>query len=240
MEVIVPSLTIGGMRTEDVRIDILPDYDGPKDDTPKFAGWLGPNFWNGLEAEFDLANGKLRLFSAKDCAGRPLAYWSTNFAFTPFRQEGLFKLIPTVDVLLNGKKTRAWITTNIAYSAMDMGGAKRAGYSPSTPGVKPIDMFEYAGVNKGYLATLDSFALGDEEIRNAKFAFADIWRWADYTATGSRTVQHSADYPQLLLGVDFLQSHRVLFSDTQKLIYFTYNGGPVFRAATEAGAGKAP
>ena len=32
----------------------------------------------------------------------------------------------------------------------------------------------------------------------------------------------------MLLGTDFLRSHRVLVSHSQRKIYFTYAGGPVF------------
>ena len=32
----------------------------------------------------------------------------------------------------------------------------------------------------------------------------------------------------MLLGYDFLRSHRVLVAHSQRRIYFTYNGGPVF------------
>jgi tetratricopeptide (TPR) repeat protein len=33
----------------------------------------------------------------------------------------------------------------------------------------------------------------------------------------------------MLLGTDFFLSHRILISSSQKKLYFTYNGGPVFR-----------
>jgi hypothetical protein len=35
--------------------------------------------------------------------------------------------------------------------------------------------------------------------------------------------------PSMLLGVDFLRSHRVLVAHSQRRIYFTHNGGPVFQ-----------
>ena len=33
----------------------------------------------------------------------------------------------------------------------------------------------------------------------------------------------------MLLGLDFLRAHRVLFANSQGQMYFSYNGGPVFR-----------
>ena len=35
----------------------------------------------------------------------------------------------------------------------------------------------------------------------------------------------------MLLGYDFLRSHRVLVAHSQHRIYFTYSGGPVFARA---------
>ena len=35
----------------------------------------------------------------------------------------------------------------------------------------------------------------------------------------------------MLLGADFLRSHRVLVANSQRKLYFTYSGGPVFGGA---------
>ena len=43
---------------------------------------------------------------------------------------------------------------------------------------------------------------------------------------------------EMLLGADFLQSHRVLVALSQMRLYFTYLGGGVFRAQT--GSGEKP
>src|SRR5205814_2283760 len=37
---------------------------------------------------------------------------------------------------------------------------------------------------------------------------------------------------------DFFLSHRVLVSNSQKKVYFTYNGGPVFRLERQPGSQK--
>ena len=34
--------------------------------------------------------------------------------------------------------------------------------------------------------------------------------------------------PQMILGVDFLRSHRVFIANSQRKVYFTYTGGTVF------------
>jgi hypothetical protein len=62
----------------------------------------------------------------------------------------------------------------------------------------------------------ETFAIGDEVIRNPRIRFADL-------------AQHTGDSQAgMLLGADFLHSHRVLVSRSQGKLYFTYAGGTVF------------
>ena len=46
--------------------------------------------------------------------------------------------------------------------------------------------------------------------------------------TGSRIRYRAGTPAGMLLGVDFLKAHRVLVAHSQRKIYFTYVGGPVF------------
>ena len=39
----------------------------------------------------------------------------------------------------------------------------------------------------------------------------------------------------MLLGLDFIRAHRVLVAHSQRKLYFTYNGGPVFEARPRPG-----
>ena len=43
-------------------------------------------------------------------------------------------------------------------------------------------------------------------------------------------LSQGVDRPSMLLGADFLRSHRVLVSHSQRKLYFTYLGGPVFQS----------
>jgi hypothetical protein len=48
------------------------------------------------------------------------------------------------------------------------------------------------------------------------------------TGYGSRISVDAASLSSMLLGGDFLRSHRVLVAHSQHRIYFTHNGGRVF------------
>jgi len=63
------------------------------------------------------------------------------------------------------------------------------------------------------IGALQSFTIGDEEIKNTKLRIADV------ALSGS----------EMLVGADFFLSHRVMVARSQRKLYFTYNGGPVFR-----------
>jgi tetratricopeptide (TPR) repeat protein len=83
---------------------------------------------------------------------------------------------------------------------------------------------------KNYIATASSFKIGDgEEIKNARLRIADL------------------DLPDtdMLLGSDFFVSHHIFVSNSQRKLYLTYNGGPVFNltktmSATTAQAAEVP
>jgi hypothetical protein len=56
-----------------------------------------------------------------------------------------------------------------------------------------------------------------------------MYKDATYRSTGS-TLSHKIQVSHsMLLGADFLRSHRVLVAHSQRKIYFTYAGGPVFQ-----------
>jgi hypothetical protein len=44
----------------------------------------------------------------------------------------------------------------------------------------------------------------------------------------------------MILGADFLRAHRVLISHSQRKMYFTYLGGPVFAVARPPSSGPNP
>src|SRR5262249_18166067 len=62
----------------------------------------------------------------------------------------------------------------------------------------------------------DSFKIGDEEIQHTKLRFGDL----------------TLPDTDMLIGADFFLSHRVFVATSQRKLYFTYNGGPVFNLAT--------
>jgi predicted aspartyl protease len=187
---------------------------------------LGDDFLHQADIEFDLRNNVVRLFQAKDCAGASLAYWSRQALEVPLLQ-GHEKIVVTVAI--NGKPLRAMLDSG-AMSLLAKVDAEDRGVTPGSPGAEPagcVRGFGAAAVD-AWTAPFETFAIGDELIRNPRIRFADLWRHTTYTETGSRLPGRFAGLPEMLLGADFLRSHRVLVARSQGKMYFTYEGGTVF------------
>ena len=114
----------------------------------------------------------------------------------------------------------ALLDTGAAASALSMSEAARLGVTTKTSGAaaagcsvgigrKPVDYWSGA---------FESFAIGNEVIRNPTLRFADV-----LSNTGP-----FANVPRMVLGVDFLRTHRVYVAHSQRKLYFTYTGGTVF------------
>ena len=187
---------------------------------------LGEDFFENLDLELDLGNKVVRLFQPEDCDKAALAYWAPD---TPPLKIGSVRKL-AVDVEVNGVTLLALIDTGATRSTLDLGAAKRAGITPASAGAtsggcivgigrRPVDAF---------IAPMDRFAIGDERIRDARIAMADMSGHLMREEIGSR-ISRPFDTPEMVLGVDFLLAHRVFISHAQRAVYLTHNGRtPVF------------
>jgi hypothetical protein len=80
---------------------------------------------------------------------------------------------------------------------------RRAGY---TAGIDRSDI-------KTWVGRFASVKIGDEEIKNTQLSIGDSYGDADF---------------DVLIGADFFLAHRVYVANSQRKLYFTYSGGPVF------------
>ena len=199
------------------------------------SGIIGQNLLSWKNVEYDLGNGVVRFWEAKDCSKQLLAYWVTTEPLSLIDIEGTKELDSRSygSAYLNGSKIRVLFDTGAPVSILARRAAERAGFKIDGPGVEPTGAT--AGLGQRWVQTwsarFDSFKLGGEEIRNARLRVGDT---------------SSADF-DLLLGLDFFLSHRIYVSNNQRRLYFTYNGGPVFnlkdfrpQAAAEAGPVTTP
>ena len=224
---------------ETVRKDWLVITAGERDLGADIDFVLGEDFFSQVEVEFDLAHNAVRLFVPRDCGSSPLAYWATDGASgVEFENSAAarYKIILTVKV--NGQPVEALLDSGAGISVLNKSDAARAGITPESPGVVAVGSGGGLGSKTvGFWSSpFASVAIGDEAIKDTTILFADLWKDATVTETGSHMPTKMPGMPGMLLGVDFLRSHRVLISHSQHRMYFTYAGGPVFSAGVPAAA----
>jgi predicted aspartyl protease len=192
---------------------------------------LGEDFFEQADVEFDLPHGAVRLFRPEGCEGAALGYWASQGAgqvdLEPAYNVGQRIVVP---VRINGRPLYALLDSGAGVSTLDKPVAERLGVKPDSPGVT------FAGEGGGlgakqvdsWIAPMQAFTIGDETISDTSLRFADLYKDARYTPIASHLSARIQNTPDMLLGADFLRAHRVLVSHSQRRMYFTYEGGPVF------------
>lgn len=183
-------------------------------------GLLGQNFLRQVDNEYDFKNGIMRMVRAEDCAKTELAYWAkpgTSYSVSPLEPTSRDLNAHNVAIIwINGEKMKAYFDTGAATTFITTRAASRAGVKTSDPGVKRAGFSR--GIDRDNIKTwvgrFASVKIGDEEIKNAMLAIGE-------------TSVYDFD---VLVGADFFMAHHVYVANSQRKLYFTYNGGPVFQS----------
>jgi len=183
------------------------------------VGLLGQNVFRIADTEYDLANGVIRVVRPHDCEKALLAYWATGPHAQPFSVIDIDPATPQrphtqAVAYVNGNKIHVLFDTGSSTSVLALQAAQRAGVTPASAGV--VSGSVQIGIGRhtvsSWIAPFTSFKIGDEEVRNTHLRIG---------ATGIEGVD-------MLIGADFFLSHRIYVASSQRKLYFTYNGGPVF------------
>ena len=191
-----------------------------------FAGILGQNLLRIGDAELDLANGVVRLLNSKNCDKANLAYWAGTAATGVLAIDDTDPVHPHIMTVatINGVRMRVMIDSGAATSILSTVAAARAGITPKDPGA--VSGGELYGIGhrraESWIVPVKSFKLDSEEIQNGRLRIGDLG-----------PVDSQTD---MLLGADFLLSHRLYISYRMRKIFFTYNGGAVFNLKVQAAA----
>jgi hypothetical protein len=195
-----------------------------------YVGLVGEDILSQGDLELDLADGAARLFRPKDCVGEQVAYWAKNYDVTPLvpsQERGAVQIY----VMLNGRRILAELDSGADTSIVTSGGAAIAGVTPHTEGVRQAGQTGGLGPHlvQTSLAVFPTFTIGEETIKNAKLAIADMFAADTEVPLGSRLGVSVVNTPQMLLGADFIRAHRIYVARSQGQVYFSYNGGPIFQ-----------
>ena len=176
---------------------------------------LGEDFLSNFVTEFDLAHGAIRLLQAPKCRSEQMIYWNQPYSLAHLSAPSGLDPHINVEVKVNGRQVLGMLDSGSSVSSMTRSAAAQVGAT--------------TGANGGPIATVDSLSIGDETVRNVKLRTGDLFSNDKVSSTGSNVPQH-LDTPSLIIGGDFLLSHRVLVRYKERELLFTYNGGPIFQA----------
>lgn len=184
------------------------------------AGVLGQNVFRIADVEYDLARGAIRLMRPHDCRKATLAYWAASQPYSVLDTDSAtFQSLHTTSVAyINGAKIRVLFDTGATTSVVTLAAAGRAGVKPGADGVVDGGLSYGVGrkLARTWIAPFASFRIGAEEIRNTRLRIGDL----------------ALLDVDMLIGADFFLSHRIYVATSQRKLYFTYNGGPVFNLAS--------
>lgn len=191
------------------------------------GGWLGTRFLMHYDSEFDLPDGKLRFFKANGCTGDQVVYWGKAYAVVQnVSSNPDFNM--SVELKLDNSPVHAIIDSGFTASFITSETAKRYA-NHDIPAEKADDVVGIGrDVMPSQIVVVPSFSFGDETVKNARLRVADLFDKDRDVFVGSRISERTMDPRQMILGVDFFRSHRVYISNSQRKIYASYVGGPVF------------
>ncbi len=216
------SLQLGGLTAHDMPMFVAGRRSLGGD------GLLGASFLLQTDVEFDLGHGKIRFFKPRGCVGDQVVYWGQAYAVAPMEGDQHEKI--EVPVRVNGQLVTAQMDTGAGRSVLTPGVARTAGVNPDSSAVTSVGASHGIGPKaiETYVGVFSSFSFGDETIHNARLQIADVFGAGKETTTGSNVPTLRIDAPEMLLGADFFRAHRVYIASSQRKVYVSYEGGPVF------------
>lgn len=204
----IKEFVAGPTRSVNASMQVIGAFGSP----PAEDAILGAHFLLQTDFEIFLAEKRLSFFRPVKCGDTPLAYWDTPTVVIPFEDSHSRSPNPHFTVLLNGARMRAMIDTGASVSVVTLAAARRTGFRLDGPGVERLEDMTGIGERRvaRWGAVFDKLQIGEEAITQAQLGVLD-------------TDDSSVD---LILGADFLRSHRVLFAMSQSKLYLSYVGGP--------------
>ena len=213
---VATSFQLDGQRFQRLEFLVAGDDLGPAD------GLLGQNILGTLDVEYDFANGVVRIFKPTGCDQAMLAYWTKNLAaisVMPIARSTPLEPHISGHAIVNDLPIKVMFDTGADRSTLRLSTALKAGGKLVADAASADDAMRGIGrrATDSYIIPFSSFEVGNETIKNIRL----------------RVARSDFPGPDMLLGADFFLSHHVLVSQSQHRLYFTYNGGPVFRLDDE-------
>ena len=183
------------------------------------AGAIGGAILQAADVEYDFGDGLMRFVTTTGCQGMPLAYWAPGKLVGRVELQPISAAHPYLigHARVNGKSVRVLFDSGAAHSILSLSAARRLGIGTQGAGIQSAGWI--LGISKqwkrSWLEPMRQFQIGGvETVSNMHIRVSDF---------------HLPDLRvDMVLGDDFFLSNRILVAIHRHVLYFTYNGGPVF------------
>ena len=240
---VVPEASIGGLPLRDLPMRVRTSSFANLG-APDAVAILGRDFLYRFDVEFDIAHHVISLFVPQGCEGSNLAYWTDHYnvldmqpnftrtvnlgpQFSPY----IFPHI-NVNITVNGREIFTALDSGYSASSLSMAAAHQLGIDRGSSGVVEADATPDlldGYVSRTWVATFDEVKLDAESIKSVALRFRDFDRNIALNRQRRSRPPVVNDNAEMVLGADFLISHRVLISYSQHKVYFSYAEGAPFQ-----------
>jgi predicted aspartyl protease len=222
----VDELRIETLSFRDVRLPVAGDLPNGID----FV--LGENDLSRDSVEFDLRHNVIRTMQTSGCTPAQLPYWAKTYSMADLLASPRDAQSIRVNVSLNGHLVRAQIDSGSSVSLLNKSIADAVGVHYASAQAQIV------GIGHGslpmWIGEVRSFKIGDETINDTQLRVAPLGKYQTTQTIGSRIPVSALAQTSLLLGLDFLRTHRLLIDNATRKMVFTYEGGPVFQVTRPA------
>jgi len=182
------------------------------------------------DLELAMHDGQIRFFEPVDCADATLAYWDKSASVVPMTKVSVDDQRRLIALQVNGKPARALIDSGAQRSIVDANFARLIGILDDSLENSKKGSLVGAGPNAldFTVVSVKQIVIGNEIIRDTTITVAEILRATLDEPSFSPSRRRRERSFDMILGEDFLHSHRVLISISQERFYFSYLGGRVF------------
>lgn len=188
---------------------------------------VGANLLLDNDVEFD--GKEIVFFSPSDCDDVSLGYWADDVPWVASEATTKRDMRTNITVQVNGKPLRALVDSGAPTTILDSAAARRLGADPDDPRAQLGQSGGIGGHSVAMsAATFDTIAIGPEVVRHARIRVGKLWQGFKDDVHTPETERYVAEQPEMILGADFIRSHRLLFASSQRRLYFSYLGGEVF------------
>lgn len=186
---------------------------------------LGSNFFSEVDLELDLPHAMVRVFKPDGCKDDEVLYWGGAYSVVPVLLASEGQHEPRINVTVNGHVFEALLSSGSFNSYLSASAARTAGSRPAPGATTEWEL------SRRRPRTFDSISIDQETLKNVTLDVVEVKQVFDQNPTG-RLLQARVETEPMVIGADFLAAHRVLISNGQHRIYFTFEKGPAFVPTT--------